>query len=681
MKKILFLILLIPNIVFAEECLFIGGNYVCLPAMTAADLSCTDCIGATEITDIYMLNSGDTITGSLNFSSIASDITTTSNEHLNIVPDGTGNVGINSINPRQKLDVNGSVIATSFIGNASTATALAANGTNCSSGNYPLGVDASGNVEDCTAVGGPGGSIILDLADDASNESTALAEIAITGDTNSIFTEPASDKLLITVANDWPKADTSDDLTCTNCIGATEIDGANLESEIEVVVDLQDLQGAVIDAQVPDNITITENDPQVGTLTNTKWCTTDGSAINCTSDAPGGSGDNVSVDSGAVVDPDFVSTGDIDFVNTANSITANINQDVIVAADFADADWGDITIATNVASVEDDSHAHTSTTISGLDISADTNLTAGDALTLTDDDIDFDGGASPGGELGGTWASPTIDDNISVSSWNITTPIFSGIVNFDGSAVSDDDCTGQQGSAWYDDTDASFEFCNANTGVPSIIATTSGDITDVFSCASGDCASITVADGDLLNFSGANNSAATEGIILPQGTAPTGGTAEGQIGWDTDNDFLRVGDGTGTKAFVDVTQLYPSDVTSTECTANITADAASALSVTGCSYYSFTSDNATSTNRTFCLLAGTEGQKITLFADVSGTNEIELGDGAAGACAGATGAATFLAGVWPAATNQNNDVATIVYRTTSSGAVANGWYEVSRAAN
>lgn len=35
-------------------------------------------------------------------------------------------------------------------GNASTATALAANGTNCSAGNYALGVDAGGNAEGCT---------------------------------------------------------------------------------------------------------------------------------------------------------------------------------------------------------------------------------------------------------------------------------------------------------------------------------------------------------------------------------------------------------------------------------------------------------------------------------------------------------------------------------------------------
>lgn len=101
-----------------------------------------------------------------------------------------------------------------------------------------------------------GSGTVLDLGDNGSNESSGLTEIATVGDTNNIFTEPSSDKLLITLSNDWPKADTSDDLTCTNCIGATEIDGASLESEIEAVADLQDFQGAVTDAQVPNTITI-----------------------------------------------------------------------------------------------------------------------------------------------------------------------------------------------------------------------------------------------------------------------------------------------------------------------------------------------------------------------------------------------------------------------------------------
>jgi hypothetical protein len=52
---------------------------------------------------------------------------------------------------------------------------------------------------------------------------------------------------------------------------------------------------------------------------------------------------------------------------------------------------GDVSISTGGATaVGDDTHNHTSTTISGIDISADTNLTAGDHITLTDDDLDVD---------------------------------------------------------------------------------------------------------------------------------------------------------------------------------------------------------------------------------------------------------------------------------------------------
>lgn len=62
--------------------------------------------------------------------------------------------------------------------------------------------------------------------------------------------------------------------------------------------------------------------------------------------------------------------------------------------------------------------------VAGLDISDDTNLTAGDALTLTDDDIDFDGGATPQGELGNTWASPTLDDNVTTTGWTLGNFLF-----------------------------------------------------------------------------------------------------------------------------------------------------------------------------------------------------------------------------------------------------------------
>ncbi len=49
---------------------------------------------------------------------------------------------------------------------ATTADALSANGANCGAGNYPLGVDASGAVEGCTAAGGGSGDV-TDVGDSA----------------------------------------------------------------------------------------------------------------------------------------------------------------------------------------------------------------------------------------------------------------------------------------------------------------------------------------------------------------------------------------------------------------------------------------------------------------------------------------------------------------------------------
>lgn len=76
--------------------------------------------------------------------------------------------------------------------------------------------DNTNSIWDCANDNAGGGSaIILDLADDASNESTDLQEIATTGDTNSVFTfsSPGGvDKLLIAAGNDWPKADQADAL-------------------------------------------------------------------------------------------------------------------------------------------------------------------------------------------------------------------------------------------------------------------------------------------------------------------------------------------------------------------------------------------------------------------------------------------------------------------------------------
>lgn len=70
-------------------------------------------------------------------------------------------------------------------------------------------------------------------------------------------------------------------------------------------------------------------------------------------DLPGSSGgDSVSIDGVGVTDPDFVSSGDIDFVDTSNTITANLNADSVLVADIADGDWGDFAVSSNVAAIE-----------------------------------------------------------------------------------------------------------------------------------------------------------------------------------------------------------------------------------------------------------------------------------------------------------------------------------------
>jgi hypothetical protein len=88
-----------------------------------------------------------------------------------------------------------------------------------------LGTNLSMSGTTLNATGGPGGSsIILDLADNGVNESTALGEIATTGDTNAIFTEPAPDKLLIDLTKSWPKADAAT-INPANCAVAGAFPG------------------------------------------------------------------------------------------------------------------------------------------------------------------------------------------------------------------------------------------------------------------------------------------------------------------------------------------------------------------------------------------------------------------------------------------------------------------------
>jgi len=113
---------------------------------------------------------------------------------------------------------------------------------------------------------GGGSAIVYDIGDDGGNDSTDVNEIATSGDTNSIFTEPTADKILINLANDWPKADDADDVTCVGCvadgelatdfIAETELDTeAELETQLTDVTDVfTNNDGALSDDDLSNNV-------------------------------------------------------------------------------------------------------------------------------------------------------------------------------------------------------------------------------------------------------------------------------------------------------------------------------------------------------------------------------------------------------------------------------------------
>lgn len=132
---------------------------------------------------------------------------------------------------------------------------------------------------------------------------------------------------------------------------ANDIDETAVESELEGVMDLQDMQGAVTDGQVPNTLTLdlpgstlTSMDDDkvlVGTGVGTSSYVTisncddttekldwNGTAFNCQTDASGGgSGDNITVNATAATDAKFLD-GDIDWTiatgPTPDEITATV---------------------------------------------------------------------------------------------------------------------------------------------------------------------------------------------------------------------------------------------------------------------------------------------------------------------------------------------------------------------
>lgn len=157
------------------------------------------------------------------------------NSNVRAVILGNGNVGIGTVSPGSKLDVIGGISASGDIVSSGTfrgsltgtATALAANGANCSAGQAPLGVDASGAVEGCYTPAGAGDVLLIATQtftgqNTFSPNITTISSLTVTG--NASFTTTTSTATFSgyidigreTVVNDCGGTTTNCTATCSS---------------------------------------------------------------------------------------------------------------------------------------------------------------------------------------------------------------------------------------------------------------------------------------------------------------------------------------------------------------------------------------------------------------------------------------------------------------------------------
>lgn len=137
---------------------------------------------------------------------------------------------------------------------------------------------------------------------------------------------------LVNTANPWADNEVADDLTASNYL---PLAGGTMTGELKI--DENGIEGQPTDA-------LTDCSTFAATGGGIFYDDSEGQWKKCEDnvlsdlDTGGGGGDSVSIDGAGVTDPDFVSTGQIDFVDTSNTVTANINDNSILEADLKAVD-------------------------------------------------------------------------------------------------------------------------------------------------------------------------------------------------------------------------------------------------------------------------------------------------------------------------------------------------------
>lgn len=337
--------------------------------------------------DRYVLEQGDTMTGGLIGTTVQMSTSIASSGTL--VWEGAASGATLYVGGGITGDLTGEVT-----GNASTATALAANGGNCGAGEYPLGVDQNGAVESCTDATTEINSEIGNVLDATDN----FTQIQLNGVT---YTFPPADgsatgrvlktdsagQLSWSTDNDSGSISAGQGLSLAGSVmsltpshsgttiqatttlassGTLVFEGAGSGASLYVAGALTILEGNLADS------TIVSADILDGTIA-------------------------VADLAAATYAKDLVATSPVTVNGTTNvdNIMIGADGDVTIAVGDAAADGstkgiasfdaGDFDATSGNITITDDGHAHTTTSISGLDISDDTNLSVGQGLTLTGD--------------------------------------------------------------------------------------------------------------------------------------------------------------------------------------------------------------------------------------------------------------------------------------------------------
>jgi hypothetical protein len=231
------------------------------------------------------------------------------------------------------FSVGANAAGNTFVGNACDSVTTCVTAASGNTGNTFIGQTGS------VAAAGTGTSTLIWLGSswaDASSDRDAERfpnGVMLPGTLSAMFLATDSSGLIVALT-----------ALPTDSVGATQLDVASVESELEGALELADLQGPITDSQAPDDLTIdaaTGNVSLAGAVSKCARFDATGILVAAAADCgSGGTGTDVSVDGGSVLAAaNFDDGGDINFTDTAGTVTATVKANSVALTTDTTGNW------------------------------------------------------------------------------------------------------------------------------------------------------------------------------------------------------------------------------------------------------------------------------------------------------------------------------------------------------